>query len=710
MADQKKTKSKDSVLLVEGMDCTNCALGIKKQLEKIGFENVDVNFTTGEVRFRNAAEEQAEVAISKINAMGYKVLENLKQHDAENKKGLSSIEQKFYFSLFFTVPLLSAMFLPFKFMHNPFVQLALCIPVYAVGIWHFGKSAYYSIRSGVPNMDVLIALGSSAAFFYSLTGTILNLGHEYQFYETSASIISLILLGNMLEHLSVKKTTSAIDELVKMQKVKAKVITYSGNSEKITETEASNVKTDDILLVNTGDKIAADGEIIWGSGIIDESVVTGESMPVEKNTGDTVVGGTVLASGNIKVRAVAVGEQSVLGQIIELVKNAQQDKPQLQTLADNISAWFVPVVIILAILTFIINFFVFDIELKFAILRSIAVLVIACPCALGLAIPTAVVVGIGRVAKQGILIKGASTMQKLSTLKNIAFDKTGTLTTGKFIIREMNTFGISQQEARSLLFSLERYSAHPIAVSMVSELHGEAVIALKDIEEQKGYGISAKDLHGNVYTAGSYRAAQEFIKEKNHDIYLLRNGQLLATVDIQDEIRPEAKDALAFFRTKGISTILVSGDKQQKCDDLAKKIGIDIVYAEKLPAEKLSIIGELDGRGGVAMVGDGINDAPALSKATVGISLSNATQIAIKSAQVVLLNGKLNLLAQAYLISKDTMTVIKQNLFWAFFYNVIAIPIAAAGLLNPMIAAASMALSDIVVVLNSLRLRTKKLR
>lgn len=699
-------KTKDIVLIVEGMDCTNCALGIKKQLEKKGLEQVDVNFATSEVRFSNATDEEIEEAKNRINSMGYKVTADLTKEEPLEEKGMSSIEKKFYFSLLFTIPLLSTMFLPFGFLHNPYLQLALCLPVYMVGIGHFGRSAYFSIRSGVPNMDVLIALGSSAAFFYSLTGTLMNLGHDYQFYETSASIISLIFLGNMLEHLSVKKTTTAIDELIKLQKVKAKVITYSGNKEVIQETEASKIRTGDILLINSGDQIAADGEIIWGGGVIDESMVTGESLPVEKISGNQVVGGTLLSSGNIKVRTTAIGNQSVLGQIIELVKNAQQDKPQLQTLADKISVVFVPVVILLSILTFVINYFVFDIELKFSLLRCIAVLVIACPCALGLAIPTAVIVGIGRVAKQGILIKGASTMQKLCDVKNIVFDKTGTLTTGNFKISNSKTYGIGEQEARSILLSLERYSTHPIAVSLVNELKDEPVIELLDIEERKGIGISAKDKNGNSYTAGSYREAQHLTNEDQHNVYLIQNNKLVATFDTEDEIKPEALETIDFLKSNGFNTILLSGDKKVKCDALALKLKIDDVFAEKLPAEKLQVIDELERREGVAMVGDGINDAPALSKATVGISLSNATQIAIKSAQVVLLNGKLSLLKQAYLISKNTMTVIKQNLFWAFFYNVIAIPIAAVGLLNPMIAAASMALSDVIVVLNSLRLRT----
>ncbi len=692
------------------MDCTNCALGLKKQLEKSGLEQVDVNFTTSEVRFSNATAEQIRAAIEKINSMGYHTRTDDEENLPHKIYGLSTIERKFYFSLFFTVPLLAAMFIPLNFMHNPFFQLTMCIPVYVAGIWYFGKSAYHSVRSGVPNMDVLITLGSSAAFFYSLTGTLLNLGHEYQFYETAAGIISLIFLGNMLEHRSVRKTTSSINDLVKMQKTIAKVVTVVNNTEKITETEVSKIKAGDILLVNSGDKIATDGEIIQGEGIVDESLVTGESLPVNKSTGDPVVGGTILCSGIIRVKTTAVGEKSVMGKIIELVRNAQQDKPKLQTLADKISAVFVPAVVILSLLTFVVNFFGFEIGFKYSLLRSIAVLVIACPCALGLAIPTAVVVGIGRVARQGILIKGAGTMQKITSLKNIAFDKTGTLTTGKFVIKELKTFGISMQEARSLLYSMEKYSSHPISVSILSELEGETAIKLLDIEEIKGKGIIAKDNKENRYMAGSFRMAGNVTHEDQHDVYLVKNDQIIATVDLKDEIRPEAKETIAFFRSKGIRTLLLSGDRQQKCDELASSLGMDEVFAEKLPAEKLTLIERLDQSGGVIMVGDGINDAPALSRATVGVSLGNATQIAVKSAQVVLLNGKLNLLPQAYLISKNTMTVIKQNLFWAFIYNVIAIPLAASGLLNPMIAAASMALSDVFVVMNSLRLRTKKLR
>ncbi len=702
-------KPKDTVLLIEGMDCTNCALGIKKQLEKLGMEQVDVNFTTSEVRFSTSTEEETEKAISRIKSMGYKISANLSEDETAIKKGISSIEWKFYFSLLFTIPLLSAMFIPIDFLHNEYFQLVLCIPVFALGLWHFGKSAYYSVRSGVPNMDVLIVIGTTAAFVYSLTGTLLQLGHDYMFYETPASIISLIFLGNFLEHKAVKRTTTAIDDLVNMQKVSAKLITTENGTEQISTMEASMIRVNDVLLYNSGDKIASDGSIIWGEGNIDESTISGESLGVDKTIGSDVIGGTILVSGNIKVRATAIGQNSVLGQIIELVKNAQKDKPALQNLADKISAVFVPLVLLIAIVTFILNYFAADIGFQHSLLRSIAVLVIACPCALGLAIPTAVVVGVGRVAKQGVLIRGAATLQKISEIKKIVFDKTGTLTTGNFKIKNITAYDKSEQEVKSILFSLEKYSTHPLAVSMVSELQGAQMIELNSIEENNGIGIQARDEMENIYEAGSFRIAKQLTAENDHDIYLLENGRLIGGIDLLDEIKPEAKSVIAYLRSKNIRTYLLSGDKREKCEFVATELGIDEIYYEKLPAEKLTIVAELNKNNDVAMVGDGINDAPALSKAGIGISLTNATQIAIKSAQVILLNGKINLLTKAYAIGTITMKIIKQNLFWAFFYNIIAIPIAALGFLDPMIAAASMALSDVIVVANSLRLRSKKL-
>jgi Cu+-exporting ATPase len=520
----------------------------------------------------------------------------------------------------------------------------------------------------------------------------------------------LILLGNYLEHIAVHRTTSAIDELVHMQKITArKIISDAENGETIVEVESARIRHDDILLVNAGEKIPVDGELVWGQGSFDESMISGESIPLEKDTGDRLIGGTVLLSGSIKMKATAIGKETVLSQIIEMVKNAQQDKPQLQTLADKISAVFVPVVISIALVTFAVSFWLVGTGFQHSLMNSIAVLVIACPCALGLAIPTAVVVGVGRVAKNGILIKGASTIQKIIGVKQIVFDKTGTLTTGTFRIKTIHPFGNEEKDIRSILYALELHSAHPIARSLVNELKGHEDIHLSEFKEEKGIGISAKDESGNSWMAGSCRITGKDDAEKGHDIYLMRNKEIFAAVDLEDVVKPDAKETIAYLRSKGVRTILLSGDRQNKCESLAQQLGLDEVYFEKLPSEKLQIIETLVKNGDVAMVGDGINDAPALAKATVGISLSNATQVAIQSAQVVLLKGKLSLLIRTWSISRLTLNVIKQNLFWAFFYNIIAIPIAAVGLLNPMIAAASMAFSDVIVVLNSLRLRSRRL-
>jgi len=696
-------------LKIEGMNCANCALGIQKRLIKNGFENVNVNFSLGEAQFSSSSKKQLNDAIQEIESMGYKVVS---QNQSENQKPkwYSLIELKFYFALIFTIPLVSAMFLPFDIIHNPYFQLALAVPVFIVGLFHFGKSAYHSILSGIPNMDVLVILGATASFSYSLIGTIFKLGHDYQFYESAAAIITLILLGNMLEHSAIKKTTSAVEDLIKFQKVIAKRITKDmvGN-EIIQEIETANIQRSDNLLINTGDKIPVDGEIIEGTGSIDESMISGESIPIEKTIGDKLIGGTLLLSGSIKMKVQAIGKQTMLSQIIELVKKAQQDKPQLQNLADKISAVFVPAVISISILTFVLSFYVFNIDISNAFMRSIAVLVIACPCALGLAIPTAVMVGIGRVARNGILIKGASTIQQFVNIKKIVFDKTGTLTTGNFKIRTIQCFDKSREFVCSVLINLEQHSSHPIAKSILKELKETKKIQLKDHFEEKGLSVSAYDEEGNHYVVGSYTIASKITDDDTHHLYLLENFKLIAYIDIEDEIKLDAAETIAYFVNKGIQPILLSGDRKIKCDELAAKIGITEVYSEKLPHEKLEIIEMLSKESDIAMVGDGINDAPALAKARVGISLSNGTQIAIQSAQIILLKGKLKLLTTTYSISKNTLTIIKQNFFWAFIYNVIAIPIAAFGLLNPMIAAACMALSDVFVVLNSLRLRNKKL-
>jgi len=710
MPKEADTKDTDRTITldVEGMTCNNCASGISKHLKNQGFENVTADFSTSEVRFLAQEEEDIQRAVANIEELGYRVVDDEDDTVADNWWGrISTLEKKLYGSALLTLPLFLEMFLPPSFLGNQYVQLGFATPVFLLGFYHFGKSAWHSLKAGVPNMDVLITLGGTSAFIYSLTGTILGLGPEYLFYETSAMIFTLVLLGNLIEHKSVQRTTTAIEELTKLQPAQAKRLTAANDTETI---DHSDISKGDTLLVNTGDRVPADGTIIKGEGTLDESMITGESLPVEKSTGHQAVGGTILQSGNIHLEVTASGQDTVLSQVIRLVKDAQQSKPTIQRFADKVSAVFVPLVVSIAVLTFIVSFFAFDVTFQSSLLRSIAVLVISCPCAMGLATPTAVMVGVGRVAKNGILIKGGQTLETFANIQNIVFDKTGTLTTGRFSIQSIHVNGKADEaDVRAILKGMEQYSSHPIAESIKAELKDTQALAITDVKEQKGLGLKGLDANDNQYELGSFQVASHLTDNDSHNLYLIRNQELIATVDIEDEIKPEAKETIAFLEQRGIRTILLSGDSEAKCQSIANELGIDTVYAGQLPKDKLSIIERLSSEAPTAMVGDGINDAPALAKATVGVSMSNATQIAIHSSHIILLKGDLSHLRKALGISGKTLQTIRENLFWALSYNVVAIPVAALGFLNPMFGALFMAFSDVVVIGNSIRLRTKKI-
>jgi Cu+-exporting ATPase len=704
------------VLNVEGMTCAHCAMTITKVLENNGAEHPHVNFATGEANFSIGSKDELKKIVDGITKAGYKVVSE--KESEENSRGLSPVEKKFLFTLPFTIVLFfSHMTFPHDFiLNNPFVQLIICLPVFVIGTMYFGKSAWNSLKVLTPNMDVLIMMGSGAAFAYSLAGTFLYSGHEvhnYIFYETAATIISLVLLGNVIEHRSVKQTTSAIGELSKLQTATAKKIMVHEGKEMIHEVSVNDIQLGDVLLVNTGDKIPVDGSVISGNASADESMITGESLPVERSEGDKLIGGTILVNGSVKMLVEKVGKETVLARIIEMVKNAQNAKPEIQKLGDKVSNIFVPVVLVISIATFFICHFAFDIAFQKSLMNSIAVLVISCPCAMGLATPTAVMVGIGRAAKSGILIKGGTALEEFAKVKSIVFDKTGTLTTGNFRIKNIISQGnCAKEELESVLYHLEQRSSHPIAKSIVKELKGRnpSAMAFSEIKEIKGIGIEAKANDGSLYRIGSYRIASEITKEDSHTLYVLKNNTLAGFVDIADEIKDKAKETISFLRSQGISSVMLSGDTAKRCNEIAAQLGISAIYSEQLPDQKLKLIGSLSGKGHTAMVGDGINDAPALAKASVGISIGNASQVAIHSSQIVLLNEKdLAQLQTAYLVSKHTLKTIKQNLFWAFFYNVVAIPIAAAGFLSPMIGALAMAFSDVIVVGNSIRLKIKKL-
>ncbi len=704
---------------VEGMDCTNCALTIRRYLEKEGMKNVQVNFGTGDVIF----DSNGEIAESKLSrglkGLGYEVVDEKTTKPASQTPGikliLSTHLQRFLFCLPFTVMLLLHM-LPgvhIPWLMDPWVQMGLTIPVFIAGMSFFGKSAWKSLRNGIPNMNVLIAIGAAASFIYSLYGTLTNQAAHYMFYETTATIITLVFLGNYLEEASIRSTQKALNELVRSQKVMANLIGFDeDHREHIFPVENSTLRVGDLVLIKSGEQVPMDCKILWGDAHVNEAIITGESSPVQKIAKDKLIGGSLLHDGTVKAQVTAVGKDTVLSGIINLVKRAQGEKPPVQLLADKISAIFVPVVIGIALITLIINWIILK-DFAPSLMRSIAVLVIACPCAMGLATPAAIAVGLGRGARNGILFRNATSLELFKNIKQAVFDKTGTLTTGKFRIANssLSPAGKSQTdepEFRKIVYSLEKYSNHPIAKCITDTWKGKEEIRWAKIEEVKGQGMKAEDKKGNTWQAGLFLSDSAVTTDHSHNVYITKNNELIGWIDVEDEVRPEAKNVIDYLHSKGIRTILLSGDRFEKTKALGNQLGIDTVIAEQSPEQKLQKVAELSTAFPTVMIGDGINDAPALAKATVGISMSDASQIALQTSQVVLMNNGLKNLPTALGLGKHTYITIKQNLFWAFAYNIIAIPIAAFGLLTPNISALAMGLSDVVLAINSVRLFIKK--
>lgn len=695
---------------VEGMTCTNCALTINRYLEKEGMKDVKVNFIGGEVSFEMNENKSKEVLTKGIADLGYTVINEQQPTNNGKRKLFSNHLQRFLFCLPFTLVLMLHM-LPWHihFLMNPWIQLAICIPVFILGMGYFGVSAVKSLRRGIPNMNVLIAMGALAAFIYSLTGTIADLGMDFIFYETTATIITLVFLGEWVEHKAVETTQKELKKLAGHQKVMANMIAFDDEyKELIFPVENTKLHVGDLILIKTGEQVPMDCKILWGDAYVNESLLTGESNPIRKTKKDALIGGSLVTDGTVKAQVTAVGKDTVLSNILTLVKQAQSEKPPIQQLADKISAVFVPVVLGVAVLTFLLNYFAFDISGTSSLMRSIAVLVISCPCAMGLATPAAIAVGLGRAAKNGILFRNAKSLELFKNIRTVVFDKTGTLTKGNFNISNFSSGTFPEEKFKQVIFSMEKYSNHPIAKTITEEWKMNNPIQWKKIEEIKGLGIKAEDNESNRYLLGSYKIAGSLTTDTSHTAYLLQNDKLIGWFDMEDEIRAEAKDVIAYLHSKSIQTVLLSGDSLERTKKIADYLSIDIVYAEKTPEEKLQIIEQLNTENPVAMVGDGINDAPALAKATVGISMSEATQLAVQSAQVVLMNKGIQHLPLALGLGKHTFITIKGNLFWAFIYNIVAIPIAAVGLLQPGIAALAMGFSDVVLAINSIRLNYRK--
>lgn len=698
-------------LEVNGMTCVNCAGTVTKSLQQFGANNIHVNYSTNEAEFELESTDLTPEIVKELNKLGYPTaLPGASITTPFYKK----IEFLLLFSAVFTLPLMVHMFVnEAHVLNNAFMQLALCLPVFTVGVLYFGKSSFNALKLGTTNMDVLIFLGSTAAFGYSLIGVYQQMNglhsHNFLFFETAASIITLVLLGNFIEHKAVQKTTSSVEALVNLVPAKAKKIELENGVQKIVEVAVNQLNPGNVIQINQGDRIPTDGKIVKGTGLVNQAMLTGESEPVTVHPKAEVFGGTVLVQGNLMVRVTKPNDQTVLAGIINLVKNAQRNPADIQKLADKISAIFVPAVVAVSIVTFLVNFFVVDVAIQQSFLRAIAVLVISCPCAMGLATPTAIMVGVGKAAKLGILFKGAQTMETFAKTENLVFDKTGTLTTGYFTligVHPKNNYPTST--IYSLIAGLEQHSNHPIALSLLAQLKDvvSTPATFDSVSEKIGEGVE-----------GTYNDKRYSIgKNKGYDgpktsLELRENNEVIATIELEDEVKPQAKELIQRLHNVGVNPIVLSGDTSTKVTALANELGVNNFKANCSPQDKLAEIEALKSNGITAMFGDGVNDAPALTKAHIGVSMANATEIAITSANVVLLgDAHLKKLSTALAISRDTLTTIKQNLFWAFAYNLVAIPIAAAGFLHPMVAAAAMAFSDVVVIGNSIRLHFKKVQ
>ena len=695
---------------VEGMTCSNCALSIQKFLEKEGMKEVFVNPIGGEVLFINDLDIELNKIKKGIESLGYSIV-NETSPTKSKKKLFSTNKQRFWTTLPFTLVLYMHMlhqWIPIHWILNPWIQLIICTPVFLLGMWFFGKSSLMSLKNGVPNMNVLVALGSLLSFVYSLIGMFYFNNSNYLFFETTASIITLVFLGNYLEETTIQSTQKALQKITKSQKVIANMIAFDDKyKEQIFPIENIFLKTGDLILIKTGEQVPIDCKILWGDCSVNESIITGESLPLYKSKKDFLIGGSMVETGIIKAQVTAATKDTVLSGILKMVQNAQSEKPPIQKLADKISAVFVPVVIAISVLAFVLNYFILSTPFDYSLMRSIAVLVISCPCAMGLATPAAISVGLGRAAKKGILFRNASSLENFKNIKQVVFDKTGTLTTGHFDIENFSST-IDENTFKSIVYSIEKYSTHPIAKSIVKKWGTAECIVWKKIEELKGLGMSAEDKEGNLFLLGSTQILKADTNNKSHSIYLLKNNEPIGWIDIKDEIRTEAKSVINWFHSHQISTIMLTGDTLEKATIVAKELGINNIIAAQSPASKLKTIEELNSTTPTAMIGDGINDAPALAKATIGISLSDASQLAIQHADVVLMNQGLKNLPEALSLGRHTFLTIKQNLFWAFSYNIIAIPIAAAGLLTPTFSALAMGFSDIVLAFISLRLFVKK--
>lgn len=739
MTEKAKEPMDVGTLSITGMTCANCAMKVEKELNKqAGVEKAAVNFATERATIQyEPGTTSLHQLIQAVEKVGYGAILYDEAHQqkiaAMKEKEVQKMKRDVWISAILTLPMVLAMLLMMvgvhssilMFFENRWVQLLLATPVqFWIGARYY-EGAYKALKAKSPNMDVLVAMGTSAAYFLSIYNGFFAQREHQLYFESSAMIITLILLGKYLEQRAKSKTGNAIKQLMAL---KAKVANVVKDGQEI-QTPIDEVQVGDEVRVRPGEQIPVDGKIIEGKTAINESMLTGESLPVEKVQQDVVFGGTVNTTGVILIKVTQVGAQTTLSRIIQMVEDAQGSKAPIQKVADKISGIFVPVVLLIALVTLLLTGWITG-DWEVAVIHSVSVLVIACPCALGLATPTAIMVGTGLGAKRGILIKNGESLESASKINALILDKTGTITKGTPTVTDFTN--LSQQKDQVLLERLanvEHQSEHPLSQAIVAYALDQGITldaTVTDFDAHIGAGVSGV-INGTAYFVGKKKLLEEHhiqtqsidqamvasLEEQGKTVMFFADDQkVLAVIAVADEVKETSAQAIHALQSSNVDVYMLTGDNFRAAAYIGQQVGIDEqhIFAEVLPEDKASYVEKLQQEGKfVAMVGDGINDAPALALANVGIAMGTGTDIAMETADVTLMNGDLISLPKMIHLSKLTMSKIKQNLFWAFIYNTIGIPFAAFGFLSPIVAGAAMAFSSVSVLLNSLSLNGKKL-